>query len=50
MQEGRKWDFGWNVVVYTYWKYRQNDTFWTLVQVSSQIIHTFMEKQDVRKQ
>ena len=51
MQKGRKWHFAWNWVVYTYWKYRQNDTFWPIqvVQVSSQSIHIFKEETRCQK-
>ena len=44
MQEGRKWHFGWNWVLYRYQKYGLKDTFWAVEQVSTQSLYIFMEE------
>ena len=46
MQEGRKWHFGWNWVLHKYWKNWINDTFWAIMQVSTQSI---MEKNEMQR-
>ena len=52
MQECRKWHFGWNWVLYRYWKYIQKHTIQALHQVPTQTNDNFRAKircQETRK-
>ena len=44
MQECRKWHFGWNWVLYRYWKYIQKHTIQALHQVPTQTNDNFRAK------
>ena len=44
MQECRKWHFGWNWVLYRYWKYIQKHKIQALHQVPTQTNDTFRAK------